>query len=180
MWFQPQAHLMRLNPDDLLAEEMTDSFEEWITDCEISEGGISMKPTVSGVAHATVNFPYATEGCISLKTQGMLPEGTRLLLSDSYLDRATFLPENVNGEYAEYLRGVYVEASPEATGEWIIEWNEKSLALTSGGKTQTVSLDAWGKGFNHLSVLFEGEGQALEITGFAMSGKGGMKTGIEY
>ena len=180
MWFQPQAHLMRLNPDDLLAEEMTDSFEEWITDCEISAGGIRMKPTVSGVAHATVNFPYAAEGRISIKTQGSLPDGTRILLSDSYLDRATFLPENVNGEYAEYLRGVYVEASPEAAGEWIIEWNEKSLTLTSGGKVQTVSMDAWGKGFNHLSILFEGAKEELEITGFSMRGQGGMKTGIEY
>ena len=179
MWIQTQAHLLRMNPDALLTEEMTDSFEEWITDCEISEGGISMKPTVSDVAYATVNFPYATEGCLTLKTQGKLPEGTRVLLSDSYLDRATFLPENVNGAYAEYLKGVYVEALPEADGEWAIEWNEKKLTLTSGGKTQTIPMDKWGKGFNHLSILFEGEGQALEITGFTMRGKGGMKTGIE-
>ena len=180
VWFQPQAHLMRMNPDDLLAEEMTDSFEEWITDCEISKGGIRMKPTVSGVAYATVNFPYAAEGQISLRTQGTLPAGARILLSDSYLDRATFLPENVSGAYAEYLKGVYVEAAPAAGGEWFIEWNEKELKLTSGGQTQTISLTQWGKGFNHLSVLFEGENEEMEITGFTMRGQGGMKTGIEY
>ena len=179
-WVQPQAHLLRMNPDDLLAGEMTDSFEEWITDCEISESGICMKPTVSGMACATVNFPYAQEGQISLKTQGSLPAGTRILLSDSYLDRSTFLPGNVDGAYAEYLKGVYVELEPSAGGEWAIEWNEKSLTLTSSGKAQTVSMDAWGKGFNHLTVLFEGEEQTLEITGFSMRGKGGMKTGIEY
>ena len=139
-----------------------------------------MKPTVSDVAYATVNFPYAAEGRISLKTQGSLPAGTRILLSDSYLDRATFLPENANGAYAEYLRDVYVEASPEATGEWTIEWNEQSLTIVSGGKTQTIPLDKWGRGFNHLSVLFEGEKEELEITGFSMRGQGGMKTGIEY
>lgn len=180
VWFQTQAHLLRLNPDDLLAEEMTDSFEEWITDCEISRSGICMKPTVSGVACAAVNFPYAAEGQISLKTQGMLPEGARILLSDSYLDRATFLPENRNGAYAEYLKGVYVELTPEKEGEWIIEWNEESLTLTAGEKTQTVSLESWKRGFNHLAILFEGEDQQLEITGFSMRGTGGMETGIEY
>ena len=180
VWFQPQAHLLRMNPTDLLAEEMTDSFEEWITDCEVSESGIRMKPTVSGVACAAVNFPYAEQGCVSLKTQGTLPEGTKILLSDSYLDRATFLPENRSGEYAEYVKGVYVEAQPAASGEWLIEWKGKELTLTSGGQVQTVSLETWNRGFNHLSVLFEGENAAMEITGFSMRGTGGMKTGIEY
>jgi len=180
VWFQPQAQLLRLDPDDIVAEEMKDSFEEWITDCQITEGGILMKPTVSGVAYACVNFPYAQQGRIILNAQGSLPADTRILLSDSYLDRATFLPENRNGGYAEYLKGVYVEAELLAAGEWIIEWNEKELTLISGGKAQTVPLNQWSRGFNHLAVLFEGEEQALEITGFAMCGKGSMETGIEY
>lgn len=180
MWFQTQAHLLRMNPDDLLSEEMADSFEEWITDCEISESGIRMKPTVSGTAYACVNFPYAEQGRISLKTQGALPAGTKILLSDSYLDRATFLPENVDGAYAEYLKGVYVEIEPAQSGEWLIGWNEQELKLTSGGQTQTVSLAQWNRGFNHLSVLFAGENEEMEITGFSMYGTGGMRTGIEY
>lgn len=180
VWFQPQAHLLRLSPDDLTAEEMKDSFEEWITDCEAAEQGVRMKPTVSGMAYACVNFPYAQQGRITLNTQGSLPAGTRILLSDSYLDRATFLPENRNGGYAEYLKGVYVEAEPSAAGEWSVEWNEKELTLTSGAKKQTVSLNQWNRGFNHLAVLFEGEEQALDIIGFSMRGTGSMETGIEY
>ncbi len=179
-WDQTQAHLLRLNPDNLLAEEMTDSFGEWITDCEISESGIRMKPTVSGVAYACVNFPYAQQGKIALNTRGSLPAGAKILLSDSYLDRATFLPGNRNGAYAEYLKGVYVELTAETDGEWRMEWDARKLTLTSGGKQQSVSLENWNRGFNHLAVLFEGEEQALEITGFEMRGKGGMETGIEY
>ncbi|MBQ2955763.1 MAG: exo-alpha-sialidase [Clostridia bacterium] len=180
MWVQPQAHLIRLNPDDLTAEEMENSFGEWITDCEVTENGILMKPTVSGVAYACVNFPYASEGTIRLTTGGALPEGTRILLADSYLDRATFLPENRNGGYAEYLKDIYASLAPEAAGEWTITWNKDSLTLTSGEKSRTVSLDKWGRGFNHLSVLFEGEDAELNITGFSMRGTGGMETGIEY
>ncbi len=180
MWVQPQAHLLRMNPEDLLAEEMTDSFGDWITDCEADADGVRLRPTVSGVAYACVNFPYACRGRIVLHTRGTLPAGTSILLSDSYLDRATFLPENREGAYAEYLRDVYIGLEPSSAGEWIIEWDEDSLTLTSGGKTQTVSLDKWKRGFNHLAILFEGGHDLLEITGFSMQGSGGMKTGIEY
>ena len=140
-----------------------------------------MKPTVSGAAYACVNFPYAEAGKISLNTSGSLPQGASILLSDSYLDRATFLPENRNGAYAEHLKNIYAELTAEAAGEWNIEWNEANLTLTANGRTQTVSLGPWGRGFNHLSILFEGEGAQLGVSSFRMKGMGGgMKTGIEY
>ena len=180
-WGDPQALLLRVRLDDLLDTGMHNSFPDWITDCECDETGIRMKPTVGGVAYANVNFPYAAEGRITLTSDGVLPAGLRLLLSDCYLDRLTFLPEKRTGKYVDVIGKPYVEIEPSSSGTWQIAWNASELTLTSGGETRKVSLADWARGFNHLSILFEGEDTALNVTGFDMQClRGGLETGIEY
>lgn len=180
MWMQPQAHLLRMNLDDLLASEIKDSFDEWITDCEVSENGILMQPAVSGVAYACVNFPYAQEGRMTLATNGKLPANLRLILSDSYIDRATFISENIGGDYEEYLKDIYTEIYPNGGGDITVEWNENEITLTCGDSEKIRYVNAHGHGFNHIAVVYEGTDEKFEINGFDMSGKGSMNTGIEY
>jgi len=180
-WCDPQAMLLRLKLDDLLDTQMHNSFPDWVTDCPWDETGIHMIPTAGGIAYANVNFPYATEGKISLTAEGALPSGTRILLSDCYLDRMTFLPEHRCSKYNDYIKNAFIELVPEASGQWDIQWNDIEITLTVGAQTQRVSLSDWSRGFNHLSILFEGTNAALQITTFDMEAIHiGMATGIEY
>ena len=180
-WGEPQGTLLRLRPDDLLEREMADRFDEWVTDCPVDEAGIHMRPTKGGVAYACVNFPYATEGEITVQTnQAVIPKGVKLILSDCYLDRLTFLPEKRNGDHAGVIGKPYVETELPASGDWCIAWNTEKLEVSSPGNTHSVSLTGWGRGFNHMILLFEGEGE-LDIRSFGMKAHcTGMQTGIEY
>ncbi len=179
MWVQPQAHLLRLNPSDLLEDEMHNAFDEWITDCEWDERGIRMQSDAHGIAYACANFPYAQEGRISLNVEGSLPENTKIILSDCYLDRATFGSIDHDDARRPYLLDLFCELTPNKSGRWDIEWNRDCITLRTECGVQTVSAN--GRGFNHLSVLFEGMDAHLNITSFDMHRIGGdMETGIEY
>ena len=179
-WSDPQAVLLRVNPDELVASEIRGGFDAWVTDCPMDETGIHMKPTKEGVAYACVNFPYAEEGSIRLRVAGRPPKGARLLLADSYLDRLGFLP-SMQGDHAGALNGLFVELRPAEGGEWSLEWNRDRLLMTTAAGTSELSLKDWGRGFNHLILLFEGQDETLDVTGFEMKAAvEGLKTGIEY
>lgn len=180
-WGEPQGTLLKLKADDLLDTEMTDCFDEWVTDSPADETGLHLIPTKDGVAYACVNFPYASEGEISLSFSGAeMPDGLKLLLADCYLDRMTFLPEKRNGGHADVIGKPYVETELSPCGNWHITWNEEKLALTCGGKAKTVSLAEWNRGFNHMILLFNGNGR-LDISSFHMKAiRTGMKTGIVF
>ena len=52
--------------------------------------------------------------------------------------------------------------------------------MIEADKTQPLPLKAWGRGFNHMILLFEGEGE-LDVRSFHMKAlRSGMETGIEY
>jgi len=177
MWVQPQAHLLRLRADDLLAREMHNCFEEWITDSPSDEKGIRM----TGTSYACVNFPYAQEGRIRLRTSGTLPAGAKILLSDCYLDKATFLGQNRSAAFDEYLTDMYIGFSAGCSGAWEIEWNARSVTLRTECGTRRVPMGAVRGGFNHLSILLEDEAAELSVTDFDMCCiSGDMETGIEY
>ena len=170
-----------MNPDDLLDREMTDCFDEWITDCETDAEGVHLKPGKGNIAYACVNFPYAVEGCITLTTaRTAVPESAKLLLSDCYLDRLNFLPEKKQGGYADVVGKPYMEVPLHQGGEIRISWNGESLKITGGGREQTIPMTEWGRGFNHMIVMFEGEG-TVDIRSFRMTAiREGMPTGIVY
>ena len=179
-WGDPQSTLLRMRPDNLLETEMTDGFDEWVTDCPADAAGLLLRPTKGNVAYACVNFPYAEEGEILLSAEGAIPAGAKLLLSDSYLDRLTFLPERRKNAHAGVIGKPYVEAELPEGGEWRVSWNGETMGIACGAKPRPVSLKEWGRGFNHMIILCEGEGELL-IRSFRMkSVRAGMKTGIEY
>ena len=179
-WGDPQAVLLRLNPDALLSDEACDGFDTWVTDCPVDESGIHMKPTREGVAYACVNFPYAEEGRICLRVTGKPPKGARLLLADSYLDRLGFLP-SMQGDHAGALNGLFVELHPVEEGEWKLEWNRNKLSMTTAAGTSERDLKDWRRGFNHLILLYEGQNEEMDVNSFEMKAvRGGMETGIEY
>lgn len=179
-WGEPQGTLLLLHPDDLLETETDDHFEEWITDCVSGPDGLCLTATKENVAYACVNFPYAQEGEITLGAAGEnVPAGAKILLSDCYLDRLNFLPEKREGRYAKIVGRPYVEAGLPAGGNWRISWDKEKLTV-AGKETLTVPLRSWGRGFNHMILLFEGEGR-IDIRTFHMKAvKGGMETGISY
>ena len=179
-WGEPQATLLKLCPDELLETETENRFDEWITDCPVDEAGIHLKPTKENVAYACVNFPYAAEGEIAISAaEAAVPAGTKLLLADCCLDRLNFLPEKRNGSRADIALSSCVEAELPEGGSWRIAWNKEALTI-NGSKTLAVSLGKWGRGFNHMILMFSGEGE-LNIRSFRMKAlRSGMKTGIEY
>ena len=179
-WGDPQGTLLRVRPDDLLQKEVENNFDEWVTDCPADEKGIHLRPTKGGVAYACVNFPYATEGEITLSLKGPVPAGAKLLMSDCYLDRLTFLPEKRKDKYADIIGKPYVEAELSDSGEVRLAWNEDKFEITSRAGTRYISLKDLGRGFNHMILMFEGDGD-VEICAFHMKAiRTGMKTGIEY
>lgn len=181
IWAENPATLLKLDPDDLMETEMSDHFEEWITDCDMDENGIRLKATKDGVAYACVNFPYSTEGEIVLKSMHEnRPKGAKLIFADSYLDRMTFLPEKRNNGYSDEIKKLYIEAELPGGNEWKISWKEHSMRITGGVAESEIDLSKWGRGFNHMIALFEGDGE-MKLNAFTMkSFRGGMKTGIEY
>lgn len=179
MWVQAQAHLLRLNPDDLLEDEMHDRFDEWITDCEADENGIRMTSDGKEIAYACVNFPYAQQGSIIMQVNGQLPAEAKILLSDCYIDRATFRQKD-NSAYDEYVQDLYEEVVPTAGGRWEIRWDECSVTLLIDDQV-CAETQKMRSGFNHLAVLLKGADGKLDITHFEMQRMGGdLETGIEY
>lgn len=181
-WGDPQAALLRLNPDDLQSNFVENNFEEWVTDCDADQNGIRLRPTVGGLAYAVTDFPYATFGRATLSLSGTIPENAALIVSDSYLDRATFLPEHKTGNYADVVGKPYVEIPlPNGCGGAVeIEWNADRIMMTCGNTVKEIPLSDWNRGFNQLAVTFTGEG-AVDITDFSVEAiAGAMETGIVY
>ena len=177
-WKALQGYLVRMNPAFLEETEVKDNWAEWISDSEKTSAGIVLKNT-NEIAHAITNFPYAKKGSIKLAVSGILPQGTSILLSDCYLDRLNFIPENKNGAYKGVVGEPYTRLSPNAAGEWLIEWDETEIRLSVDGKQiQTCRKNT--DGFNHITVLFEKDGE-LRIGHFhAKAEISDWDTGIRY
>ena len=116
-----------------------------------------------------------------MRLEGEVPATMRLLLSDCYIDRSTFLRNPTTEKYKDIVGKPYVELAPTADGEWTIRWDTKCLTLTDKCGTKEVSLEEWPHGFNHMIFLFEGKGGSLRVTSFRMkAGQPYLQTGIEY
>lgn len=180
-WVDPQRLVLRLNPDILEADCVCDHFDEWISDCRKTDGGFLLHPTAGGLAYACVNFPYAGKGSAFLRVEGDVPGSMRLLLSDCYIDRSTFLHNPDTEKYRDIVGKPYVELHPRCAGEWTIHWDEERLFLTDAEHTEEHPLSGRTAGFNHLILLFEGEKQSMTVTSFRMqSEQPYLNTGIEY
>ncbi len=179
-WVEPEGVLLRLNPDDLTACEMQDAFDEWICDCPAEETGIRLMPTVKDLAYACVNFPYAVKGEIRLRADGNIPTGMRILMTDCYLDRLTFLPGDETCRYQAAVGEHLAELTPSEPGEWIIRWDANTLWLETNGQAAAFPRTDGMDGFNHMILLFEGAGD-VNIKAFHMKAiESGLRTGIEY
>ena len=178
-WNAVQAYLTLLNPDFLTEADVCDNWAEWVSDLEKTERGIVMHPTEDDTAHVICNFPYGTKGRITLTTVGEMPHSCRVLLSDCYLDRLNFMPNRRAGGYEEVIGTPYTELKPNSAGIWEIAWDASTVTLCVNGATVQKKTKHSG-GFNHVTVLFHGEGE-LSLTAFsAHSDATTWKTGIIY
>lgn len=116
---------------------------------------------------------------LKLAVSGILPQWHSILLSDCYLERLILIPENKNGAYKDVVGEPYTRLSPNAAGEWLIEWDETEIRLSVDGKQiQTCRKNT--DGFNHITVLFEKDGE-LRIGHFhAKAEISDWDTGIRY
>ena len=178
-WNVVQAYLTQLTPDFLEETDVRNNWAEWVSDLDKTEIGIVMRPTDDNTAHAICNFPYGTKGSITLTTAGEMPHNCRVLLSDCYLDRLNFMPNEHAEGYEEVIGTPYTELKPNVTGIWEIKWDESTVTLCVNGtviQKQSKHTD----GFNHITVLFHDEGE-LALTAFsAHSDAMAWETGIEY
>ncbi len=178
--WEPEGFLLAVEPDALTANEMTDSFDEWVTDCEVTKEGIKLSPTVQDTAYACVNFPYAKSGEITLKAEGNIPDNMRILLSDCYLDRASFIMSEDEYSYESVLGAHFTEITPTASGEWHIAWDKEQVTLTTNASTECYARKDKTGGFNHVIVFFKDKGEVM-ISDFRMKAyETGLSTGIEY
>lgn len=178
-WKHVQGYLVRLDPDFLEMNQVSNCWGDWVCDCPITEAGITLHPTEEQVAHGICNFPYATEGSFLLKTEGDFPEGCRVLLSDCYLDRANYMPGVWEERHKEFAVTADVSLCPEAAGEWVIAWDAKELRLFVNGELKE-TVEKGCAGYNHLTVVFEGDGE-LALTHYEMQAKEmAWDTGIVY
>ena len=178
-WNAVQAYLTRLDPDFLNEADVCDNWEEWVSDLEKTERGIILRPTDDNIAHAIGNFPYGTKGSIEFTTSGEMPRNCRVLLSDCYLDRLNFMSNRRAGGYEEVIGTPYTELKPNSAGVWQIAWDESTVTLCINGavvQKQSKHTD----GFNHVTVVFDGEGTLALKKFSAHSDAMAWKTGIEY
>lgn len=179
-WKSVQGFLTLLNPDFLEETDVCDNWSQWVCDLPKYETGIRMYATEDNLAHAIVNFPFAVKGQITLNTEGELPENCRILLSDCYLDRLNFMPNRRAEGYDEVIGTPYLAISPNAVGCWNISWDDTSVTVSVNGEIVKCLSKNDSKGYNHLTVLFEGEGELL-LTHFAAHSEAmNWDTGIEY
>lgn len=177
-WSSVQAYLTLMNPDFLEETDVRNNWFEWVTDSEKTQNGIILKNT-NQIAHAIVNFPYGTKGVIRVKTSGTMPEGTSILLSDCYLDRLNFTPENRTGRYRDVVGEPYTKLTPNSSGEWTIAWDENDVSL-SVGEHLVQKCEKKSDGFNHMTIMFENDGE-LAIECFSEHSElSDWNTGIEY
>ena len=178
-WNAVQAYLTQLDPCFLTETDVHNNWSEWVSDLDKTELGIVMHPTDDNTAHAICNFPYGTKGIIRLTTTGEMPYNCRVLLSDCYLDRLNFLPNQHAEEYEKVIGTPYTELKPNSAGVWEIKWDESNVTLCVNG-TVIQKQPKHTDGFNHVTVLFHDQGE-LALTAFsAHSDAMAWKTGIEY
>lgn len=150
---------------------------EWVTAQPISEEGIRFCAAEENAAHAIGNFPYAEEGSLILQTSGA-QANVKIMLSNCYLDRATFLKNSRTAHYADLVGKPYIELHPTGMGEWKITWDETMIRLyVDGALCEEVPKTT--PGFNHVGVLVDaGE---LHLAHFsAKAEKASLQTGIIY
>lgn len=179
-WGNEQAYLTKLNPDFLTETTIDDNWQEWVCDLPVTEDGVQLHATTDNTAYVITSFPYGTAGKLVIKTEGVLPEGCQLLLSDCYLDRLNFMKNSRSNEYDESIHSLYHTLTPTETGVWEVTFENGSMTLTVNGcAVQTVPMTA-SAGLNHAAVLFEGDGK-LRVTHFeADITENRWETGIVY
>ena len=176
-WRAVSGYLVRLDPEFLMETEVRDNWEEWVTTLPVSEEGISLRATEENAAHAIGNFPYAEKGSLTLQTAGVEAKA-KILLSNCYLDRATFLTNSRTAHYADLVGKPYIELHPANVGTWQITWDETVIRLyVNGALGEEVPKTI--PGFNHVSVLVDaGE---LHLSHFSSKAeKASLQTGISY
>jgi hypothetical protein len=178
-WNAVQAYLTQLDPDFLTETDVHNHWAEWVSDLDKTEFGIVMHPTDDNTAHAICNFPYGTRGRITLTTAGKMPHNCRILLSDCYLDRLNFMPNQCAEGYEDVIGTPYTALTPNDSGVWEIVWDESTITLCVNGKL-VQKQPKHTNGFNHLTVLFHGEGELALTTFSAHSDAMAWETGIEY
>ena len=178
-WQNPQGYLMMLNPYFLTEKEADISEKEWVTDCNVTEDTLELSPTIDGVAHAIASFPYGTTGKITLATEGKLNSNTRILLSECYFDRLNFLKDRRAKGYEDVVGEPYNELKPTEIGTWEILWDDTEITLYCGGK----KVDSFKKkcdGFNHITIMFEGDGAITVKDAKSVITSNRLNTGIVY
>ena len=176
-WRAVSGYLVRLDPSFLTETQVQDNWIEWVTAQPISEEGIHFCAAEENAAHAIGNFPYAEEGSLILQTSGT-QANVKIMLSNCYLDRATFLQNSRTAHYADLVGKPYTELHPTGAGEWKITWDETMIRLYVDG-TLCEELPKTTPGFNHIGVLVDaGE---LHLAHFsAKAEKASLQTGIIY
>lgn len=180
-WRECISVLSEFDPDFLDATDVTDNWSEWVCDHDKTEEGIVLTPTAEDIAHAITSFPFGTAGRVTLKNEGALPKNCRIVLSDCYYDRMSFLPSVHNEKYdAVFNERPFVTLTPDETGEWTVAWTANTVTLLVNGRAvQSVAKEAV-DGYNHFAVVFEGEGE-LKLTHFAAHAEEtAWDTGISY
>ena len=179
-WKVVQGFLSLLDTAFLDECKVSNNWDEWVCDNEKTEAGIHLTPTKEEMAHGIVNFPYGQNGELTLRVSGTMPQNTRLLLSDCYIDRYTFLPSMRNSGYADKIGRPYTEFAPTACGEWVLRWDDTSITLSVDGVAVQTVEKAENDGFNHFTVLFDGAGD-LSLDAFTVTvSKTDLKTNITY
>ena len=178
-WNAVQTYLTQIDPDFLTETDVHNHWAEWVSDLDKTEFGIVMHPTDDNTAHAICNFPYGTRGRITLTTAGKMPHNCRILLSDCYLDRLNFMPNQCAEGYEDVIGTPYTALTPNDSGVWEIVWDESTITLCVNGKL-VQKQPKHTNGFNHLTVLFHGEGELALTTFSAHSDAMAWETGIEY
>lgn len=207
---EPNGKLIKMPVDFLYEtekrEDFRDGFNDWVTDgrntflteCE-GKNALCVKATEDEIGYAMLNFPYGREGRIRLSFKaGADFREAKLILTDTYLDKASFEKSEMLDKYNEIVKDSFIEisiladdsimdgfaAGKDNTGVLDISWDaEKGTVLTGcNGKVKEEKIPRNFGGFNYAGIILPyGKGQEFMIKGIKeKSVKAWKVTGIEY
>jgi hypothetical protein len=174
-WPEPNAKLIKLNPDFLLETKTSIDFKHWVGDAVPQIESTDNRP-----GYAVANFPYGQTGSIEIEYESAEDiSEAYLILSDNYMDISNFTLNQENEHYREYMDENYfkVRIEPNRGKGYIkIMW-DNNITVDCNGEPKKFK-NSFPR-LNHLGILIS-DGK-MKITYFSEESRDAwLETGIKY
>ncbi|MCL2519259.1 MAG: hypothetical protein FWF15_11920 [Oscillospiraceae bacterium] len=126
-WSEPTGYLMRLDPANLLSQDITEDFSDgaarWVTKSEVENGMLAVRAIENNIGYSCLNFSFARKGNIEIKFDSV-PPGTIIALSNYYIDNLSFTNNEQRTRFSSYLTSFTLSEKDITDGCFNIVWDK--------------------------------------------------------